>query len=128
MNTETSVIINGIVDAFCKIGENGLAFAVRNMPESKAEQLAEIFNPAGYPHKGQMQEPAKAKHLEFIDEIERHLAALDELTCQLVAKTDPNHVKAVDNIETAREAIAEKIHAILEEYRTYIESSKEAQQ
>ena len=46
--TETQIIISTIADAFRKIGENGLAFAIRNLEESKAAQLAEIFKQAGF--------------------------------------------------------------------------------
>ncbi len=50
---ETGIILDGIANAFCRIGEPGLAFAVRNMPEGKAAQLAEIFKQAGFDPKRQ---------------------------------------------------------------------------
>ena len=46
MNTES--IINSLAEAFYQIGENGLAFAIRNLEEGKAAQLAEILKQAGF--------------------------------------------------------------------------------
>ena len=55
MNTQkdTGIIISMLADAFYGIGEHGLAFAVRNMQEDKAEQLAKFLKQAGFAPKGQ---------------------------------------------------------------------------
>ena len=51
MNTqkkETTAIMEALANAFYEIGENGLAFAMRNFDPNKAEQLAEILMQAGF--------------------------------------------------------------------------------